>query len=183
RRVPPRRCERGARGASHGGAVRPPRVPPPRGRGRSRAVAAPLPLVLHRRAGPAAGRGVGGARAPPGHPGGAVAAAVQAPPRPRPRLAEPRAFLAAAAANEFVAGVVGWVALSAPDVADRLAALRAGAGGTKLVGIRHQVHDEADPEWLLRRDVQRGIAAVGEAGLAYGSLVRTRDPPAPPATA
>ena len=40
-------------------------------------------------------------------------------------------------------------------------------GGNKLVGIRHQVHDEGDPLWLLREDVQRGLAAVFEHGLTY----------------
>src|SRR5262249_32654650 len=47
-----------------------------------------------------------------------------------------------------------------------------------LVGIRHQVHDEPDPDWLLRDDVQHGIEAVGEAGLVYDLLVRTRELPA-----
>jgi L-fuconolactonase len=68
-----------------------------------------------------------------------------------------------------VAGVVGWTDLTAPDVADRLAALRL-AG--PLVGIRHQVHDEPDPEWLLRPAVVRGVAAVGTAGLVYDLLVK-----------
>ena len=40
------------------------------------------------------------------------------------------------------------------------------------------VTDEPDPEWLARADVQRGIAAVGAAGLAYDVLVRTRELPA-----
>jgi hypothetical protein len=40
------------------------------------------------------------------------------------------------------------------------------------------VHDEPDPRWLVRDDVQRGLAAVGAAGLAYGLLVRTRELPA-----
>jgi L-fuconolactonase len=57
------------------------------------------------------------------------------------------------------------------------AALEELAGGA-LVGIRHQVHDEPDPAWLLRPDVQRGIAAVGEAGLVYDLLVRTAELPA-----
>jgi L-fuconolactonase len=92
-------------------------------------------------------------------------------------LGETREFLATAAANELIAGVVGWVDLTAPDLAEQLAALRAGPGGAKLVGIRHQVHDEADPEWLGRPDVRRGIAAVGRAGLAYDILVRTRELP------
>ena len=47
-----------------------------------------------------------------------------------------------------------------------------------LVGVRHQVHDEADPEWLLRDDVQRGLAAVEAAGLVYDLLVRARELPA-----
>ena len=66
-------------------------------------------------------------------------------------LGETREFLATAAASEFIAGVVGWVDLTAPDLAEQLAALRAGPGGAKLVGIRHQVHDEADPEWLASK--------------------------------
>lgn len=93
-------------------------------------------------------------------------------------LDETREFLATANANDFIAGVVGWVDLTAPSVGQTLAELRAGAGGNFLVGIRHQVHDEPDPRWLLRDDVRRGIAAVGEAGLAYDLLVKTRELPA-----
>lgn len=70
-----------------------------------------------------------------------------------------------------IAGVVGWVDLTAPGVADEIARLREGPGGARLVGIRHQVQDEPDPEWLLRDDVGHGIAAVGAAGLAYDLLV------------
>ena len=50
------------------------------------------------------------------------------------------------------------------------------------MGIRHQVHDEADREWLLRPEAQRGVAAVGEAGLAYDVLVRSRELPSGLAT-
>jgi L-fuconolactonase len=96
----------------------------------------------------------------------------------RSSLDETREFLATAAQHDFIAGVVGWVDLTAPDVAEQLAALGAGPGGAKLVGVRHQVHDEADPEWLGRTDVRRGIAAIGQAGLAYDILVRTRELPA-----
>jgi L-fuconolactonase len=87
-------------------------------------------------------------------------------------------FLATAAATPFVAGVVGWVDLTDRGVSDAIAELRAGPGGEHLVAIRHQVHDEPDPEWLLREDVRRGIAAVGEAGLAYDLLLRPRELPA-----
>jgi L-fuconolactonase len=72
--------------------------------------------------------------------------------------------------GDFVAGVVGWVDLTAPDVADTIASL-----GPGLVGIRHQVQDEPDPLWLLRDDVRRGLHAVADAGLPYDLLVRPRE--------
>jgi len=87
---------------------------------------------------------------------------------------ETREFVDTAAANDFIAGVVGWVDLTSPTVAVTLASLV----GDMLVGIRHQVHDEPDERWLLRDDVQRGIGAVGEAGLVYDLLVRARELPA-----
>ncbi len=93
-------------------------------------------------------------------------------------LDETREFLSTAAGTNFIAGVVGWVDLTNASVADALADLRASAGGNLLVGVRHQAHDEPDPSWLLRDDVQRGIQAVGEAGLVYDLLVRTRELPA-----
>ena len=96
----------------------------------------------------------------------------------RSDLGETRELLAIAAQHDFIAGVVGWIDLAAPDVAQQLATLRAGPGGPKLVAIRHQAHDEPDPAWLGRSEVRRGLAAVGQAGLAYDLLVRTRELPA-----
>jgi L-fuconolactonase len=93
-------------------------------------------------------------------------------------VAETRELLATAAGTDFVAGVVGWVDLAGPAVGEELRRLREEPGGDRLAGIRHQVHDEEDPGWLLRPEVQRGLAAVGEAGLAYDLLVRTRELPA-----
>jgi L-fuconolactonase len=84
-------------------------------------------------------------------------------------------FLAVAAPGRSIAGVIGWVDLTREDVGEAIARLRAGPGGERLVGIRHQVHDEPDPDWLGRPDVRRGLAAVADAGLAYDLLVRTRE--------
>ncbi|MEO6124004.1 MAG: amidohydrolase family protein [Ilumatobacteraceae bacterium] len=81
-------------------------------------------------------------------------------------------FLVLASTTPWVLGVVGWVDLTAADVADQIAALRSGPGGEFLVGIRHQVHDEPDPDWLGRDDVGRGLAAVEAAGLVYDLLIR-----------
>ncbi len=80
-------------------------------------------------------------------------------------------LLALAADDDRVRGVVGWVDLTAPDVADALARLRDLPGGDRLVGVRHQVQHEPDPDWLLRPDVRRGLAAVAGAGLVYELLV------------
>ncbi len=96
----------------------------------------------------------------------------------RASLDETREFLATAAATDFVAGVVGWADLTDPGVMDTIAELRDGPGGRFLAAIRHQVHDEADAEWLLRPEVRRGLRAVESAGLVYDLLVRTRELPA-----
>jgi L-fuconolactonase len=96
---------------------------------------------------------------------------------------ETKEFLAVAGTGGRVAGVVGWVDLTVADVADAVAALRAAPGGEVLVGIRHQVHDEPDPAWLLHGEVLAGLAAVAEAGLAYDLLVRERELPAARAVA
>jgi L-fuconolactonase len=79
-------------------------------------------------------------------------------------------LLALAAADPLIAGVVGWIDLAAADAADALAALRERDGGASLVGIRHQVQDEPDPDWLRRPDVRAGLQAVARAGLAYDLL-------------
>jgi len=93
-------------------------------------------------------------------------------------LDETRAYLELAGTTAFIGGVVGWVDLTDPAVGETVAALLDGPGGRYLVGIRHQVHDEPDPDWLLRGDVRRALRTIGEAGLAYDVLVRTRELPA-----
>ncbi len=70
----------------------------------------------------------------------------------------------------LIGGVVGWADLTADSVADDLAALKEGAGGRWLRGIRHLVQGESDPRWLCRDDVRRGLADVAGAGLTYDLL-------------
>jgi L-fuconolactonase len=91
---------------------------------------------------------------------------------------ETELFLTIADRIDFVAGVVGWVDLTSPSVGETIDRLRARPDGRWLKGIRHQVHDEDDPDWLLRPDVQRGLRAVGDAGLVYDLLIRPRELPA-----
>jgi L-fuconolactonase len=76
--------------------------------------------------------------------------------------------------HPFILGVVGWVDLTAPDVARVLAPL---AKRRKLRGIRHVVQAEPD-DFMLRPDFQRGIAALAPLGLTYDILVYHRQLPA-----
>lgn len=95
-----------------------------------------------------------------------------------PDIDETREFLSIADEVSFVRGVVGWADLIGPDLPETLASLKTGRGGKYLVGIRHQVHDEVEQDWLLRPGVLAGIRHVHEAGLAYDLLVRERELPA-----
>ncbi len=96
----------------------------------------------------------------------------------RSSLDETEEFLRIADQMSFVAGVIGWVDLTDPAVGSAIERLLGRPGGKKLVGIRHQVHDEPDADWLSRGDVQRGLDAVFARDLTYDLLVRTRELPA-----
>jgi L-fuconolactonase len=68
-----------------------------------------------------------------------------------------------AAGRDWVAAVVAWVPLDSPArAAERLDEL---AADPKLRGIRHLIHDEADPHWILRPPVLESVALVEERGL------------------
>jgi len=88
----------------------------------------------------------------------------------RQTLDETTWLLELAAANPFVAGVVGWVDLQSPAADRDLAAL---SGRKKLVGIRHIVQAEPD-DFLLRPAFQRGIGLLEKYRLAYDILIYPR---------
>lgn len=87
-------------------------------------------------------------------------------------------LLDTAAHSDLIQGVVGWLDLTTPDVADRIHRLQGMPGGAKLVGVRHLVQGEPDPAFLDREDVRRGIAAVGRAGLVFDLVIRHHQLPA-----
>jgi L-fuconolactonase len=91
---------------------------------------------------------------------------------------ETREFLQIAGDTDFVAGVVGWVDMTDQQTGHVLNELRASEHGTYLVGIRHQVHDEDDPDWMLQESVQLNFEAIAEQALVYDLLVKTRELPA-----
>lgn len=71
--------------------------------------------------------------------------------------------------SDFVAGVVGWVDLTADDVGDTLDELQANPW---FKGVRHIWHDEPDDDWLARPGPVNGLREVAARGLAYDFLVR-----------
>jgi L-fuconolactonase len=82
-----------------------------------------------------------------------------------------------ALAGGLVAGVVGWTDLTAPDVAEAIAGLRAVPGGRFLRGIRHPVLSEPDPDWLAGPAVLRGLHALSGTGLVFDVVVLPRQLP------
>lgn len=80
-------------------------------------------------------------------------------------------FLDLADKNSWIGGVVGWVDLADPAIGDTLDQIK----HPKLVGFRHQWHDEADPAWNVRPDVVRGLKELAKRGLRYDLLVKPRE--------
>jgi len=77
--------------------------------------------------------------------------------------------------NEWIRGVVGWVDLCAESARAELERV---SQRTKLVGIRHVVQSEPDPDFMLRADFQRGIALLAPFGLVYDILIYPHQFPA-----
>ena len=75
-------------------------------------------------------------------------------------------LLEQAAIAPWVAGVVGWVPLIDPD-ATRRALERPRPEGAMLCGVRHLIHDEPDPDWLIQAPVLESLGILAEAGLAF----------------
>lgn len=86
-----------------------------------------------------------------------------------PTQAETDFLLATAQAHPWIAGVVGWTDLSAPDAAARVAGLSRRSG---LVGLRPMLQDLEDRAWILGRAVAPGLEAMTRHGLVLDALVR-----------
>ena len=76
--------------------------------------------------------------------------------------ADTEAMFEVAAAHPEIAGVVAWVPLDRPDEA--AARLRARPG---FAGIRTLIHDQPDPDWLLRPEVGEGLALLERGGVPF----------------
>lgn len=75
------------------------------------------------------------------------------------------AMLEVAAAHPEIAGVVAWVPLDRPaEAAARLDEL---AKHPAFSGIRTLIHDQPDPDWLLRPEVGDGLALLEQRGIPF----------------
>lgn len=92
----------------------------------------------------------------------------------RQTLEETRWLLELAEQHDFLQAVVGWAPLAEPNVGGTLERL---AVHPKLRAIRHALHDEADENYILRDDFNRGVAELERFGLAYDILIFERHLP------
>jgi L-fuconolactonase len=68
-----------------------------------------------------------------------------------------------AARHDWIGGVIAWVDLRSPERArERLDEL---SHQPKLRGVRHLIHDEPDPHWILQDAVLESLALLEERGL------------------
>jgi len=91
-----------------------------------------------------------------------------------PTVDETRYLLALADETPWVAGVVGWVDLGAPDVAHGLDAL---ASHRLFRGVRPMIQDIADDDWMLGDTLTPGFQALVERDLSFDALVLPRHLP------
>ena len=84
-------------------------------------------------------------------------------------LEEARWLLSLAAEHDFIKGVVAWADLTSPQLGATLDELQR---DRHFKGVRHLVHDESDPRWLLRTDVLGGLAELERRDIPYDLLLR-----------
>jgi L-fuconolactonase len=87
-------------------------------------------------------------------------------------LAETDELLRVSRAAKISTRVVGWLPL---EDADRTARELDDRPDVTLVGVRHLIHDEPDPQWMLRPDVAAGMSVVERRGLSFDAVAARPD--------
>jgi len=77
-------------------------------------------------------------------------------------------YLDIADAQDFVAGVVGWLPLANPAACAR--ALDTLTTRSKFVGMRHLIAYEPDPAWVLRTDVLASLRMLAQRRLPFEAI-------------
>lgn len=92
----------------------------------------------------------------------------------RQKLKETEWLLELAAEHPFILGIVGWIPLISPTVKEDLERF---ASNPKLKAVRHVLHDEADDNYMLGEDFNRGINLLEPLNLVYDILIFERHLP------
>ncbi len=79
--------------------------------------------------------------------------------------ADTDSMLAIAERHDWVAGVVGWAPLHDPVECARK--LEAYQRNPYFKGIRHLIHDEANPDWILQKQVLESLRLLAARGLRF----------------
>lgn len=75
--------------------------------------------------------------------------------------------------NPWISGIVGWLPLKDPDSTARILEENYHPTG-KLKGVRHLIHDEPSPRWLLQDTVLESLGLLAEKNIPYDLVgVRT----------
>ena len=85
------------------------------------------------------------------------------------QMEEENEFLLELANTESrIKGIVGWVDLRSGSVAERLEYY---SSHPKFVGVRHVLHDEPDPDFMLEPKFLNGISLLKDLNLTYDILI------------
>jgi L-fuconolactonase len=68
--------------------------------------------------------------------------------------------------HPWIKGIVGWLPLQDPAKTARILEERYTAGSL-LKGVRHLIHDEADPQWLLQDTVLESLGLLAKHDIPY----------------
>ncbi len=88
-----------------------------------------------------------------------------------PTVAETQFLLNLAARTPFVAGVVGWVDLTAPDAIATIDALRR---DSMLKGLRPMLQSIQDTDWILQPAAEAALRHMAAVGLRFDALIQPR---------
>lgn len=75
-------------------------------------------------------------------------------------------MLHVAATSDWISGVVGWLPLTDPEATEKLLTDKYGKD-PYYKGVRHLIHDEADPRWLLQEKVIESLKILAAHDLSY----------------
>ncbi|WOH39474.1 amidohydrolase family protein [Thalassotalea fonticola] len=84
-------------------------------------------------------------------------------------------LLELASQTELIKGVVGWIDLKSDNLIKQLDELNS---HKKLVGFRHVIQGETDPEFMRNPDFIRGLKILAEKGYRYDLLIFAHQLPA-----